>query len=297
MSQNLQLLEKHRQKVWLVFAAALLLFIYIIVFFVLLLIYYIHEIPLRNNIWIILIYIGVSVPIFYSLLAYISCRIMHKIYKPIRRIIENLENFALNINHEFKTSISEILSSLELATMTWKYDTKVPESIISAKRLNSILDGLARLIHFHDVSYRKQKIDIIKILDTCVQDTKESLRWKNISLQKNYNESSKMISHVDPDPLVLCFSNILSNAIRYSKENGIIEIRITQNFFEILDHGVGIEQENLEKIFTRHFRENSHVGGTGIGLSLVRHICELYNWEIDITSEKDKFTCLKIIFA
>jgi len=106
-----------------------------------------------------------------------------------------------------------------------------------------------------------------------------------------------MISHVDPDPLVLCFSNILSNAIRYSKENGIIEIRITQNFFEILDHGVGIEQENLEKIFTRHFRENSHVGGTGIGLSLVRHICELYNWEIDITSEKDKFTCLKIIFA
>jgi len=66
---------------------------------------------------ILLILLLVS-PFLYSLLAYLLCKVMTKMYKPLKEIIINLESFASNINHEFKTALTEIISSLELARLT-----------------------------------------------------------------------------------------------------------------------------------------------------------------------------------
>jgi signal transduction histidine kinase len=64
------------------------------------------------------------------------------VYNPIKNMIVNLESFASNINHEFKTSISEVLSSLELAKMTGEFEEANDNAIRSTKRLNNILDVL-----------------------------------------------------------------------------------------------------------------------------------------------------------
>jgi signal transduction histidine kinase len=94
----------------------------------------------------------------------------------------------------------------------------------------------------------------------------------------------------------LSFENILKNAVKYSENWWEIEIFIEQNSFSIKDYGIGIEEKNLDKIFDRYFRESYAKSWSGIGLSIIKRITEIYKWEIDIQSEKNKYTKVTISF-
>ena len=235
-------------------------------------------------------------PIFYGILVYISNMIVREFYKPLRKTIVNLESFASNINHEFKTSLSEIISSLDLAEITWEYQEANTYAVQSAKRLNSTLDTLWIMIHFVDSSYRKERINIIETLDKALDDYSTLIQNKNIEIEKRYDISTKKFIYIDRAPLILSFQNILKNAIKYSKTGWKIEIHIEKNEFRIKDYGVWINKENLEKIFDRYFRESYNKSGSGTGLSIIKRITEIYKWEIEIKSEKNKYTEVTIQF-
>ena len=198
----------------------------------------------------ILIWFIIGTLILYWLLAFIGCRLMTKIYRPIKNIIENLENFALNINHEFKTSLSEIISTLQLAQITKDYDDGVNQAVQSSKRLNNILDSLGYLIHFNNSEYRREKIDIVKHLDEAIYDFQQMMNKKKIIICKNYEINKKIFKNIDKDALLLCFNNIFKNAIRYSHESGKIEIDIRQRYFRIKDFWVELMNTISKKFLT-----------------------------------------------
>lgn len=236
-------------------------------------------------------------PILFFFLFFVSSRLMSVVYKPIEEMILNLESFASNINHEFKTSISEILSTLELADITWDYKEANVIVTHSTKRLNNILDVLWVLIYFSNSEYRKQRVDLISLLDRDIIEFRTKIKDKDIKILKKYDPRSHIIKIIDKEPLLLCFRNILKNAIRYSHEGWKIEIYITKSYFLIKDYWVWIDKSNINKIFERYFRENYTAWkGFWIWLSLIKRITEIYNWDIDIKSEKDKFTMVKLIF-
>ncbi|NDK09315.1 HAMP domain-containing histidine kinase [Candidatus Gracilibacteria bacterium] len=245
---------------------------------------------------IFILFLIILSPFLYSLLAFIGCRLMHKVYAPIQEIVMNLEGFATNINHEFKTSLTEVLSSLELAKVTQDYEQGVDQAISSAKRLNNILDSLGILVRFVNADYRKTKVNIISLLNESITDYQKEIQAKEIKIVKKYKVDSQIFSFIDKEPLLLCFTNILKNAIRYSHEGGKIELFISKHKFVIKDYGIGIDAKNLDKIFERYFRENYSGQGSGIGLSLVKRVAERYNWEIDIKSEKDNYTEISFTF-
>jgi len=235
-------------------------------------------------------------PLLYSLLAYVLCRVMSKMYKPLKEIIINLEWFASNINHEFKTALTEIISSLELARLTWEYEEANTYSVSSAKRLDSMLDTLWMLIHFVNSDYRKERVDLYKVLDESIDDLERMLTDKHIKLNKKYDTNKTLYRYIDKSPLVLSFQNILKNAVKYSEIWGKIEISIFRDRFVIKDYGVWIAQENLPKIFDRYFRESNANSGSGIGLSIIKRITEIYSWEIDIKSTKWEYTKVTLKF-
>lgn len=235
-------------------------------------------------------------PIVYFFLVWISELGLKKVYKPIEEIIESLEWFAININHEFKTSLSEIISSLELAKITNEYEESTEQSIASAKRLNATLDSLSLMIHFVNTDYRKENTNVTKELDASMDDFLIMMEDKDIKLVKKYNLQKPIFRNIDKAPLVLCFTNIFKNAIRYSHASWVIEIHIEKNHFIIKDYWVGIEKENLGKIFERHFRESYAGQWTGIWLSLVKKITDIYHWDVSIDSEKWEYTEIKLSF-
>lgn len=79
---------------------------------------------------------------------------------------------------------------------------------------------------------------------------------KKLKIIKKYAGKKEIFAKIDRESLSLIFRNILKNAIRYSHQEGEIEIEIGKNFFKITDHGVGIATENLDKVFGRYFRED-----------------------------------------
>jgi len=236
------------------------------------------------------------IPITYYVFVYLFYRFAWVIYSPLVDVILNLEWFAGNINHEFKTSLAEIISSLDLAKITWEYEEANLYSSNSAKRLNSVLDSLGQIIHFVNSDYRKEKTNLTIAFQDCINDFQSLLQEKDIRVVKKYNEKKPIFKYIDKSPLILCFLNIFKNAIKYSHEWWVIEINVSHNYFSIKDYGIGIEKKNLDKIYDRYFRENYIQSWDGIGLSIIKRITEIYNWEVKMESEKNKFTKVTIFF-
>ena len=92
------------------------------------------------------------------------------------------------------------------------------------------------------------------------------------------------------------FSNLFSNAIKYNKQGGTIDIKLTQGYFTITNSGSGIKKEQQERIFERFYRANEHEGGFGIGLDIVKRVCQRYGIEIDISSARNNLTIVKLRF-
>lgn len=207
----------------------------------------------------------------------------------------NLENFTVNVNHEFKTSLSEIISSLQLGIEIQDEKTYAPKALGSAKKLNIVLDSLTPLIKFSNTNYRKQKIDIVQVFSESLQQFESELKEKNITIETEFTKKH-LYTIIDTGPLVICFQNILQNAIKYGDENATITIRASENHFEIQNSGSGIQQENLEKIFERNFQEGKNSKGIGVGLSLVKRLCDMYNWHIEVESIPEQHTLFRISF-
>jgi two-component system phosphate regulon sensor histidine kinase PhoR len=100
------------------------------------------------------------------------------------------------------------------------------------------------------------------------------------------------------------FLNLISNAIRYTKEGGNInviwDIKDQKPFFEVQDSGIGIDEKLIPRLTERFFRidadRSRNSGGTGLGLSIVKHICIRHQAQIEIYSQIGKGSQFKIIF-
>ncbi len=96
--------------------------------------------------------------------------------------------------------------------------------------------------------------------------------------------------------LAIVLSNLLRNAINYT-EAGEVVMQVADRQVEISDSGAGIPADELEHIFDRHYRgRNAHQAGSGIGLSIVKRICDRQHWHIDIHSEPGKGTTVTLKF-
>lgn len=217
-----------------------------------------------------------------------------KSFEPIKRSIKNLEDFNTNINHEFKTPLAEIISTLELSKRTHDYENSTESALTSSKKLLKILENLGFMISFTSPIFKNEKINIYAISKTVEEWLSSKIKEKNITLQ--YKSHKPIYKNINEQHYYICFSNLLSNAIKYSKNNGIIEIDLTPVFFSIKDFWIWIEKENVDKIFEKYFRENYNVDGSGVWLSIVKKICDIHNWKVEIESKKDTYTQAKITF-
>jgi signal transduction histidine kinase len=157
-----------------------------------------------------------------------------------------------------------------------------------------LVDQLLLLARFEN---QKQSIKIEKTyLNAIILDSIS--RFSNTILSKNIQISTlfKKEYYVECDGYLLSIiiNNLISNALKYSKDNNEISIVISgeNGIIEcvISDFGIGIPSKDLEKIFDQFYRsksiENSDIKGTGLGLSIVKRLCTLLNINIEITSEE-----------
>ena len=243
-----------------------------------------------------LFFIIFSLP-FFVIFYFIWYFFVWKNLKPISQTISSLEDFTANINHEIKTPLSEIISSLSLANKTWEYKEAVNISINSANKINKIVESMLWIVNIIDSSYKREKINIWLEIEKIIDDNLYYKREKNIKIIKNINDKNFYLK-INKEHLNICISNIYKNSVKYTNKWWVVEISFDKWILLIKDNWVWIDKNNLKHIFWRFFREDYiYEEWTWIWLSLVKKIVDMNKWTINILSKKWKWTVVEIKFV
>lgn len=212
---------------------------------------------------------------------------------------EKQKHFFDNFTHEIRTPLTSIIG---YADLLWKADS--PElrdkSIYyissEAQRMAKMTERLLELskLKKYDFELDKKVVQIAEIIDSACQSLEYKAKQKNIEFRLHLDN----VRHsVDPELMKQVILNILDNSIKYSNSEYIdIYLNRHKNITKILikDKGIGISDEDKEKIFDPYFKgdksRNSSSEGWGLGLSIVREIIEKHGGTITMTSQEGKGT-------
>jgi signal transduction histidine kinase len=133
---------------------------------------------------------------------------------------------------------------------------------------------------------------VSKILDALIEDWKPVIERQEITVVRNYDADFAL---TQPGSLLkIIFGNLLRNAIEHT-QNGEVSLTLGEGIFIIRDEGEGIAEESLPHIFDRSFSTKHQ--GTGMGLDLVRRICDRFSWTVEVTSKPGAGTQVTISFT
>lgn len=215
--------------------------------------------------------------------------------------------FSANVSHELKTPLTSISGIAEI----------IKNGIVDKKDVKpfagKIYDEARRLIHLVEDIIKLSQLDegeqAVEMTQIDLYDlTKIELRHLEPVAEEKHVAISLEGEHVMVSGIHSVLEemvyNLIENSIKYNKEDGTIDIAIKKEKhrceFSVKDSGIGIPEDQLDRIFERFYRvDKSHskeIGGTGLGLSIVKHGAKLHNAEIKIKSTLGVGTEIKLIF-
>ena len=235
---------------------------------------------------------------------YVLSKNINDLLNRIENAIDREKQFTSDASHELRTPLAVIKGTMEVLIRKprnqQEYEEKILFCISEVDRLNHMVDQLLLLARFENQKQNvKQETIYLNalILDNLTRFS-EKTENKKIKIVADFTEDFYVQS--DNYLVSIIFSNLISNAIKYSNDNGKIELKLektsTDLIFTIADNGVGISEQDLNKIFNSFYRSDvtNHpdIKGTGLGLSIVKRLCDLLRIKISVESrinEKTKF--------
>lgn len=240
---------------------------------------------------------------------------LKKLVTTINALMDRIENavdrekqFTSDASHELRTPLAVIKGTLEVLIRkprtAEEYIDKVSYCIKEINRINYLVDQLLLLARFE--SQKKamdfQKIDLSDLTETILIRQQDKILDKALSVSLNADDHHHVYS--DPYMVDIIIENLISNAVKYSKHNDHISIRIHQEnqqlVYKIIDKGIGIESSEMEKIKEPFYRSNPlghpEIKGNGLGLSIVKRMCELLTIQFSIESNLNEGTTVSLVF-
>lgn len=230
-------------------------------------------------------------------------------FNRLEKSFNNHKQFVTTITHEFRTPLSTLIAELELAkelnVTLDDYKLSIDNALQDA---NDASELSSALLDFARASYDISQISFSNLrLDEILAEAKLGLLQKNgnykigINYISNDEEESSYDGYGNPYLLQVAFSNLMENACKYSQDKSCrVEIEAKSQSIKIrfIDHGIGISEEDLSKIFELFYRgsNKSFEKGNGIGLSIVKRIVEIHGGTIEVDSKVFKGSIFTINF-
>ena len=206
--------------------------------------------------------------------------------KPIQNERVKLDKFIKDSTHELNTPITAILMSIERLKKE-NIDEKILKRVdVSAKRVQKIYSDLTYLL-LESENQNVKQINLREIVENELTLYEDLALKKSISIHKELKDAFFSMDEVSAQRL---FGNLISNAIKYNKHGGKMELKLTAEEFSISNSGTGIKKEQQSRIFERFYRANEYEGGFGIGLDIVKRVCKRYKIEVEINSMQNGLT-------
>lgn len=222
----------------------------------------------------------------------------------IENSIEQQKQFTADASHEMRTPLTIIKGTLEVLLRKERtpeqYEKKINEVITQTDRLSYLFDQLLQLARAesNNTIIKKEKIILKEKIDHLINGG-DLLLNKN---QIKYNIPSNCVVFADAALLDRILENIISNAIKYNTPNGNITFEWNEksNSLLIKDEGIGISKDQQPYLFNRFYRadnsRSSETKGNGLGLSIVKKLCELQHIKISVESAENKGTSFTLQF-
>lgn len=216
----------------------------------------------------------------------------------------NRREFTANVSHELKTPLQGIIGSAELIENGMVKPEDMPRFIghirKEASRLVTLIEDIIRLSQLDEGRQMpSEQVDLFELADEVKSVLEGACEAKNINMKL-------MGEHVCVDGVkrllyeIIC--NLCDNAVKYNNEGGIADIDISSDeknaYITVRDSGIGIPQDQQERVFERFYRvDKSHSkesGGTGLGLSIVKHAVSYHNGTVSMKSEPGNGTEIRV---
>ena len=227
-----------------------------------------------------------------------------------QRLEDMRREFVANVSHELKTPITTIKSYSETLLCGALEDKELSKSFVEvieneADRMSSLVKDLLQLSHmdYEKVVWEMHHLDLREIVTDSVRKLEVHFQNKNQRLNMQISDEAVPI-YADRGKIQQVIINLLTNAIKYTPENGNIRISaqvVDKNaIFEVQDSGIGIPKEDIKRIFERFYRvdkgRSRAQGGTGLGLSIAHNIIKQHKGSIKISSELEKGSIFTVYF-
>ncbi|WP_151901436.1 sensor histidine kinase [Sulfurimonas hydrogeniphila] len=198
---------------------------------------------------------------------------------PLRKALHVTEEFIKDILHDFNTPLSTLRLNVSMLKSETGENTKIERIENAVQNILNLQANLRAYLHSH-VTQKEQLV------------LKEFLKERINLIESNYRDISfhteipAVVLHVNKDSFTRIIDNLISNAAKYNQKEGKVFIRFSDNILSIEDTGKGIQ--NPKRVFERFYKEQER--GIGIGLHIVKKLCEELDIAVSVQSEVGKGT-------
>ena len=217
---------------------------------------------------------------------------LHDFGQRIGQFVEREQNFTANASHELRTPLTVIrvasdmvAGEEDLSPMAQRSITRIQKA---GKEMESLVEGFLLLARENDVGHSEHPYWISEVITDEAEKAQLLIRDKPIEWVTRVNQDFRV--SVPYYVFSIVIGNLIRNACHYT-DQGKIEVVVDDNSIQIIDTGIGMSREQLDRVFELFYRgENSNQSGKGIGMSLVKRFCDRFGWTITLHSDPGKGT-------
>ena len=219
---------------------------------------------------------------------------------------QSKNDFIANVTHEMNTPLTSIRGFAELiaagAMPPEKLEGVANTIIKQSDRLANLIRSIINFSAIDSDELPDYEVDLFELVHEAVSSFEPKIAQKGIALTLSADAGVKVMSR--RERLLEIVNNLVSNAIRYNKENGTLTVMLTGGDTPVLcvsDTGIGLSEEDKTRIFDRFYTvdksHNGAGGGFGLGLAIVKKLCRRAGWKLSVESELGKGTAFRIEFC
>lgn len=206
------------------------------------------------------------------------------------------KDFISNFSHEIKTPIAIMNGYINLLKRNEmskeERDEYIDKLYNSSINLSNLISNILKLNKLENSEMELNDVNLSNVLENVIISYDELINNKKINLDIDMDD--RLIKYTNESFIQLIFSNLISNAIKFSKYEGIVEIKLKNKNdyieFIVKDNGIGMSKDTIIHIFNRFYQgDTSHkTEGNGLGLSMVKKAIDRLGYKISIESEEEK---------
>ncbi len=213
------------------------------------------------------------------------------------------------LSHELKAPLNAIEGYLRImherqaGNNINDYDQYIDRSLQRVKAMRNLIMDLLDLtkIKFEKKTEKFEPLNLKNIAQNAIEAINPYAIQKDI--QFTIHDNDQVTLNADPGDIEIVFNNLISNAVKYNKDSGKVDITLKsendKTIISVMDTGIGLEKNQIDQLFNEFYRVESadlqHIAGSGLGLPIVKKIVDLYHGEIHIESEPDAGSTFTVI--